>query len=203
MALIGTEIIYFLYSHLLRPGRSGDRIVVGARFSASIHTGPGSHPASYTMGTGFFPGVKRPGRDFDHPPTSSADIKERVELYIYSTSGSVFPVLGWNWILLLKYSTTLLKTWKISCPGGFYAVIWWIWSPCVLLLLPSEMISLRDEGSFPFFSVLTFKSRSAIFLQVRANMDIPARVAIAIEWGLYLWNWNLKLLKLLQIVNAD
>jgi len=24
----------------------------GARFSASIQTGPGSHPASYTMGTG-------------------------------------------------------------------------------------------------------------------------------------------------------
>ena len=36
------------------------------------------------MGTGFFPGVKRPGRDFDHPPTSSAEVKETVELYIYS-----------------------------------------------------------------------------------------------------------------------
>jgi hypothetical protein len=28
----------------------------GARFSAPIQTGPGVHPASYTMGTGFFPG---------------------------------------------------------------------------------------------------------------------------------------------------
>ena len=29
-----------------------------ARFSAPIQTGPGAHPASYTMGTGSFPGVK-------------------------------------------------------------------------------------------------------------------------------------------------
>jgi hypothetical protein len=30
----------------------------GARFSASIQTSPGVHPAPYTMGTGSFPGVK-------------------------------------------------------------------------------------------------------------------------------------------------
>jgi len=30
----------------------------GARFSARVQTGPGVHPASYTMGTGSFPGVK-------------------------------------------------------------------------------------------------------------------------------------------------
>ena len=30
----------------------------GARFSAHVQTGPGAHPASCTMGTGSFPGVK-------------------------------------------------------------------------------------------------------------------------------------------------
>jgi len=39
---------------------------VGARFSAPVQTGPGAHPSSYTMGTGSFPGVKRPGRGVDH-----------------------------------------------------------------------------------------------------------------------------------------
>jgi hypothetical protein len=34
----------------------------GARFSAPVLTGPGAHPASCTMGTGSFPGVKS-GRD--------------------------------------------------------------------------------------------------------------------------------------------
>ena len=31
---------------------------MGARFSAPVHTGPGAHPASCTMGTGSFPAVK-------------------------------------------------------------------------------------------------------------------------------------------------
>ena len=39
----------------------------GARLSAPIRTGPGAHPASYTMGTGSLPGVKRPGRGVEHP----------------------------------------------------------------------------------------------------------------------------------------
>ena len=33
-----------------------------ARFSAPVQTGPEAHPASCTMGTGSFPGVKQPGR---------------------------------------------------------------------------------------------------------------------------------------------
>jgi len=52
----------------------------GARFSAPVQTGPGAHPASYTMGTGSFPGAKGPGRAVDYPPSSSAEVKERVEL---------------------------------------------------------------------------------------------------------------------------
>jgi hypothetical protein len=55
---------------------AGDRIPAGARFFAHVQTGPGAHPASCIMGTGSFPGVKRPGRDADHPPPSSAGVKK-------------------------------------------------------------------------------------------------------------------------------
>jgi hypothetical protein len=41
-----------------------------------------------------FPGVKLPGRGVDHPPSSSARVKERVELYLCSPSGPSWPVLG-------------------------------------------------------------------------------------------------------------
>jgi len=59
----------------------------GVRFSVSIQTGPGTHPASYTMGTGSSSGVKRAGHGIDHPPPSSIKVKERVELYLYSPFG--------------------------------------------------------------------------------------------------------------------
>jgi hypothetical protein len=36
------------------------------------HTSRPAHPASCTMGTGYFPGVKRPGRGADHPPPPRA-----------------------------------------------------------------------------------------------------------------------------------
>jgi hypothetical protein len=65
----------------------------GGRFSAPVQTGPGAHPAAYRMGTGSFPGEKWPGRCVDHPP-SSARVKERVGLYLYSPSGPSWPVLG-------------------------------------------------------------------------------------------------------------
>jgi len=55
------------YSDWLRAGRSGDRIPIGARFSAPVQTGPGAHPASCTMGTGSFPGLKS-GRDVTPTP---------------------------------------------------------------------------------------------------------------------------------------
>jgi len=46
------------------------------------------------MGTGFFSGVNQPGRGVDHPPPSSAEVKEGVELYLYSTFGPSWPVTG-------------------------------------------------------------------------------------------------------------
>ena len=65
----------------------------GARFSAPVQTGPGAYPASCTMGTGSFPGVKRPGCGADHPPPSKCRGHERVGLYFYSPSGPSWPVI--------------------------------------------------------------------------------------------------------------
>ena len=73
----------------------------GVIFSAPVHTGPGAHPASYTMGNVSFSGVKRPGPGVDHRLPFSADVKERVELYFYSTFGPSWPVLGRTFYLYL------------------------------------------------------------------------------------------------------
>jgi hypothetical protein len=65
----------------------------GAKFSAPGQTGPGVHPASYTVGTGSFTGVKRPGRGVDNTLSSSAEVEEKVKLYLYSPTGLSWPVI--------------------------------------------------------------------------------------------------------------
>jgi hypothetical protein len=71
---------------VLNPDRSG--------FSAPVHTGPGAHLASSTMGIGSFPGVKRPGHGVDHPHQSSAEVKDSEKLYLYSPSVLLQRVTG-------------------------------------------------------------------------------------------------------------
>jgi len=45
--------------------------------SHRVLNGSGAHSASYPMGTGdSFSGVKRPGREADHSPPSSAKVKK-------------------------------------------------------------------------------------------------------------------------------
>jgi hypothetical protein len=51
--------------------------VAGKFFHHRIQNGSGAHPASYPMGTrGSSRGVKQPGREADHSPPSSAEVKE-------------------------------------------------------------------------------------------------------------------------------
>ena len=53
-----------------------------ARFSAPVQTGPGANPAYLVP----FPAVRRPRPGNNQPNPSSAEVKERIELYIYSRS---------------------------------------------------------------------------------------------------------------------
>ena len=87
-------LMFLDLKHTLRAGRSGDRKPVGEIFSAPVQTGPGVHPASYAMGTGSFPGVKRPRRGVDHPTPFSVEAKKRVLLDLFCPSGPPWPVLG-------------------------------------------------------------------------------------------------------------
>jgi hypothetical protein len=69
-----------------------------ARFFVRVQNDPEAHPASCTMGTVSFPAVKRPGRDVDHPPPSSSEVKERIELYFYSWVSVACSVVNFTFI---------------------------------------------------------------------------------------------------------
>jgi hypothetical protein len=70
-----------------------DRIPVGARFSAPVQNGPGAHPASYTMGTGSFPGVSGWGVGLTTHPHLEPRLRKWLQLYFYSPSGPSWLVL--------------------------------------------------------------------------------------------------------------
>lgn len=70
-------------------------------FSAQIQTGPGSQPACYTMRTRSFRAVKQPRHGIEHSPPFSVQVKERTELYPYSTSKPLWLALGQTLPLLL------------------------------------------------------------------------------------------------------
>jgi len=75
---------------------------VWAIFSVPVQTDPGAHPASYTMGTGCFPwGKAAGGRGVDQTTASSAEVKERVELYFYSLSGVSWQIMGGTFMVSL------------------------------------------------------------------------------------------------------
>jgi hypothetical protein len=69
--------------------------------ASRLALGPTQPPIQWVLGLSGGGGVKRPGRGVDHPPPSSAGVKERVELYLCFPSGPSWPVLGWT--LLIVY----------------------------------------------------------------------------------------------------
>jgi hypothetical protein len=80
-----------------------------------------------------FPGVKWPGRGVKHPPPSSAEVKERVELFFYSPSG---PVIGWT--LPLPVGTNVIASTKMypntRGVGVSMAALNWLYVDSLLLL---------------------------------------------------------------------
>ena len=77
-------------------GLEGPRIKswLAAISSTPAQASPGAHPASYTMATGSFSGVKRPGRGIDRPPPHLALRLKKEYSCVYSPSGSSWSVLG-------------------------------------------------------------------------------------------------------------
>jgi hypothetical protein len=83
------------YGDTLRAGRSGDRTPFGSEISRTRPDLPWGPPSLLYNGYRVsFPGVKRPGPGVDHPPPSSAEVEERVELYLYSPLGRYGVFLG-------------------------------------------------------------------------------------------------------------
>jgi hypothetical protein len=60
------------------------------------------------------PWLKRPARGFNHPPSSSAKVKERVGLYLYSPSGLSLTLPRWTLFYLYFCQVEPLANWRKS-----------------------------------------------------------------------------------------
>jgi len=107
------------------------------------------------MGTGYFPGVKRPGCGVDHTPPSRAEVKERVKLYLYSPYGTSWPVLGWALPLpLLSVFLPCLSGMQIA---SFCAVVYChLWPGWSYHIFPHYVINGAENSYWNIKCVLIF-----------------------------------------------
>jgi hypothetical protein len=84
------------YNDWLRTGPSGDRIPVGSEIFRTRPDRPWGPPSFLYNGYRVFPRGKT-AVAWRWPPTpSSAEVKERVKQYLYSTSGPSWALIGWT-----------------------------------------------------------------------------------------------------------
>ena len=145
-----TWVIYYLFivgrdssvGIATRYGLDGPEI--GSRWGGGeiLRTRPdrpwGSPSLLYNWFRVSFPRVKRSGHDAEHPRPFSAEIKERVELYLYSPSGPSWPVLGWTLRLLYIYLFFIIINYllriSVICSIGTDTVNMWLHKFCFLSL---------------------------------------------------------------------
>jgi hypothetical protein len=142
----------------------------GARFSAPIQTGSWAHPASCTMGTGSFPGVKAAGTwcRLHPPPPSSAEVKKELSYTSIHPMGPPGPVTGFplpfhvnksrhaprsigdkrkDKVFLLHALKTYIDTTGIPPIILNLGIWWWVVNITPRLLYPRERRALRVGGS--------------------------------------------------------
>jgi len=127
---------------------------VGVRFSASVQTGPGNQPPSYTMGTGSFPGFKRPGRGVDYPPHLAPRLKKEYSYTPTPAPCPSWPVLGRTFYLYIyhhsnSYANTSLD---LRCIRTLYRTY---------LPLSPDFLPLRRRHRCSIATATTTRSHSA------------------------------------------
>jgi hypothetical protein len=130
-------------------------------------------PTSFTVGIrSLSPGVKWPGHSIDHPPLSSAKVKGRVELYLFSSSGPSWPVLS----LTCLFTYFFLK-WRCV----YYCFN--MWTPRMLYMY---IVTFWLAGQAPY--LYTVICQCGPGLQVRKSQYMGVAFGgLQVEEVMYMW----------------
>jgi hypothetical protein len=139
-------------------------------WSLCVQTSSKVHPASYPMGTGgSFPWVKaRPGRDADHSPPSTVEIKDEEELYIvFSLS---LHGVGQLYLTFYHIPINCRASWE-HITQGTMMVFWVVTS--YELVRRHQRFGPEDEGSTFLRHVILYVHASPNSVTVhKTNIDI-------------------------------
>lgn len=84
-------------------------------FSAPVQTGSGVYPTTCRLSTGSLPGAMQPGRGLDHSLPSGAEVKEWIDMYLYSFSVPSRHDIGWTSLCTCLQGSDARKNNRRSC----------------------------------------------------------------------------------------
>ena len=85
----------------------------GTIFSTPVQTGPGPTQPPVQWVPGLYRGKERPGSAADHSPPSSTEVKERVELHLYSPLWAFVACSRVNFIFTFAARWHRLPLWMV------------------------------------------------------------------------------------------
>ena len=145
-------------------------------YSSRTALGPTQPPVPWVPG--LFPGVKRPELDIDHPLPFRAEVKKRVQLYLYSPSGPSWPVLRWT---LPLHFTVLFKPINFTLKYTLKYFSEYLQVSCLTLFRLSSLIWLGhcNHCKLAGFSVLKIFNifQQTIFYVDSVRIDLLAGVS--------------------------
>jgi hypothetical protein len=141
-----------------------------ARFDATTQTDRGAHPTSYTLGTGSLAGgAQWPGCGADHPPPSSAKVKERVGT-IHILPLQAFVACSRVNFLCICYIKQRVHFWKFKV-GTFMCVpeLLWQWrgAQFCIYTLGSKFASHNSDWSRILCNKIWRTLMKSVFLSIR------------------------------------